>query len=98
MQGYAILAESLAKQKIQNCYGIVGKHLSIQVYQSSSLDLPSRAMASTIMVAETNNRPAIVPDTLATLLASQEYAFASLDRATPTPSAELLMLGPIAGL
>lgn len=36
MQGYAILAEALAKQNIQHCYGIVGNFRLIQVFPSSS--------------------------------------------------------------
>lgn len=62
MQGYTILAEALAKQNIQHCYGIVGIPPPIKASLLSNLDSPFKAMASTTTDSEINNKPVIVQD------------------------------------
>ena len=98
MQGYAILAEALSKEKIQHCYGIVGTSFFTQESLSSNSALPSKAMESTTTGSEMSNRPATVQ---ATLDISQEFlesASVFQAQATQTPSVELPMHGLIAGL
>jgi hypothetical protein len=97
MQGYAILAESLAKQKVQHCYGIVGMQLTIQVFQSLSSALPFRATASITMAVGISSRLATVQAILATSLEFPAFASASQGQDTPTLSVELPMPGLIAG-
>lgn len=97
MQGYAILAEALAKQNIQHCYGIVGTHPLIKESQSSNSASPFKVLESNTTDAGINSKLAIQQATLATSQEYQEYAFVFQGQATPTPSAESPTPGPTAG-